>query len=86
MKMSGKTYDVLKFVVWLYVPLMTLATTVLGIWFPGAEWLEPVRDTLIAINVFLGAIVSKSNYDYNKEGDEWEEEDFQEGDEEDDLF
>ena len=76
MKMNGKTYDVLKFVVWLYVPLMTLATTILGIWFPGAAWLDPVRDTLIAINVFLGAIVSKSNYDYNNQpqGDDWEEE------------
>lgn len=66
MKMSGKTYDVLKFVVWLYVPLMTLATTLLQIWFPKSPYLEPIQQTLIAINVFLGAIVSKSNYDYNK--------------------
>lgn len=66
MKMSGKTYDRLKFVVWLYVPLMTLATTLLQIWFPNSPYLEPIQQTLIAINVFLGAIVSKSNYDYNK--------------------
>ena len=66
MKMNGKTYDTLKFVVWLYVPLVTLATTVLGIWFPDSPYLGPIKDTLIAIEVFLGAIVSKSNYDYNK--------------------
>lgn len=66
MKMSGKAYDILKFVAWLWVPLTTLAVTLLGIWFPEAPWLEAVKNTLIAINVFLGAIISKSNYDFNK--------------------
>lgn len=66
MKMHGKVYDVLKFVVWLWVPLATLVTSLCTIWFPGATWVDPLTKTLLAIEVFLGAIVSKSNYDYNQ--------------------
>ena len=69
MKMSSKVYDILKFVVWLWIPLATLITSLSTIWFPEASWVEPLSKTLIAIEVFLGAIVSKSNYDYNKEND-----------------
>lgn len=67
MKMSGKVYDILKFVVWLWVPLTTFITTLLGIWKPDWAYLSAVKDTLIAIEVFLGALVAKSNYDFNKE-------------------
>ena len=67
MKLSSKEYDILKFVVWLWIPLATLITSLSTIWFDGASWVEPLSKTLIAIEVFLGAIVSKSNYDYNKE-------------------
>lgn len=67
MKLSSKVYDILKFVVWLWIPLATLITSLSTIWFEGASWVEPLSKTLIAIEVFLGAIVSKSNYDYNKE-------------------
>ena len=70
MKMHGKVYDVLKFVVWLWVPLATLVTSLCTIWFPDATWVDPLTKTLLAIEVFLGAIVSKSNYDYNKQIDQ----------------
>ena len=69
MKMSGKVYDILKFVVWLWVPLATLITSLCTIWFPDAAWVDPLTKTLLAIEVFLGAIVSKSNYDYNQLSD-----------------
>lgn len=67
MKMSGKTYDVLKFWAWLWVPLTTLCITILGAWKPDWQYMGALKDTLIAIEVFLGALVSKSNYDYNQE-------------------
>lgn len=66
MKMNGRAYDILKFIVWLYVPIMTLFMTILNIWLPESSYIGPIRDTLIAVEVFLGALVSKSNYDYNK--------------------
>lgn len=66
MKLPGKVYDVLKFIVWIWVPLATLAVTVLEVWIPNNPIIEPIRQTLIAIEVFLGAVVAKSNYDYNK--------------------
>ena len=67
MKMNGKTYDVLKFVAWLWVPLTTLIITLLGAWKSDWQYIGAIKDTLIAIEVFLGALVSKSNYDYNNE-------------------
>ena len=55
MKMNGKVYDVLKFIVWLWVPLATLVTSLLTIWFPEATWVEPTVQTMLAVEVFLGA-------------------------------
>ena len=75
MKMNGKTYDIMKFVVWLWIPLATLIATLCAIWFPDASWIQPLKDTFIAVEVFLGALVSKSNYDYNKARGESEDED-----------
>lgn len=67
MKMSSKIYDVLKFVAWLWVPLTALITSFLDTWFVGAEWVDPAVKTLLAIEVFIGSLVAKSNIDYNKE-------------------
>lgn len=66
MKMKSEVYDVLKFWGWLWVPLSTLAIKILTIWFPEATWVNPTVDTLLAVEVFLGAVLSKSNIDYNK--------------------
>lgn len=66
MKMNGKVYDVLKFVVWLWIPLATFIITFSDAWFTGATWIDPLQKTFVGFEVFLGALVSKSNYDYNK--------------------
>lgn len=66
MKMSNKTYDVLKYIAQIVLPaLATLYFALAKIWnFPyGAE----IVGTISAIDAFLGALLKLSSDQYNKE-------------------
>lgn len=65
MKISNKTYDVIKWIVTIVLPaIITLYSALASIWgFPYAEQIVP---TLAAIEVFLGVIMGISTHNYNK--------------------
>ena len=66
MKMSNKTYDVLKYIAQIVLPaLATLYFALAKIWnFPyGAE----IVGTISAVDAFLGALLKLSSDQYNKE-------------------
>ena len=56
MKLSGKAYDVLKFIAQIVLPaLAALYGSLAGIW--GLPYGEPIVATISAVDVFLGAIL-----------------------------
>ena len=61
--MSNKAYDILKYLVCIFLPaITTLWLTLASIWhFPYAE---PIGATLGAITVFLGALIGISSAKY----------------------
>ena len=66
MKLPNRLFDVLKWVAILFLPaLAILIRSIFAIWqLPfGAE----LSDTIIALQVFLGAILGVSTLNYNKE-------------------
>lgn len=67
MKMSNKTYDVMKWIAWIYAPLITLVTALVNVWFFDSKNFERIISTLTAIDTFLGIIVGYSNAVYNGE-------------------
>ena len=63
--MSNKLYDVLKWLVILFIPaLATLYRGIAGIW--DLPFAEDIPQTLIEIDAFLGAIIGLSTIDYNQ--------------------
>ena len=70
MKLPNKLYDVLKWVCLIALPaLATLIGVLGGIW----QWNIPTEQivaTIGAIEVFLGALLGISCYEYNKESEE----------------
>lgn len=68
MKISNKTYDVLKWIAQILLPAMaTLYFALAGIWnFPYGE---EIVGTISAIDVFLGVILGVSTVQYNKTKD-----------------
>lgn len=68
MKMSNKTYDVLKFVALIIFPaISTLYVSLAGIW--GLPYVEQVVGTFAAVDTFLGACLSISTRKYYNDGD-----------------
>lgn len=71
MKMSNKTYDILKFIALKVLP--ALATLILAL---GAIWnipySEAIAATITAIDTFLGAILGISSKRYTEEQKEGE--------------
>lgn len=66
MKLSNKTYDILKYIVTIGLPaLTTLWLTLASIW--SIPYGEPIGATMGAITVFLGALIGISNANYRKE-------------------
>ena len=64
-KMSDKTYNVLKWIAMIVLPAFgTLYLTLAGIW--GLPYGEEVAGTVAAINTFLGAVLMISTAQYNK--------------------
>ena len=66
MKISNKTYDILKYIVTIVLPaLTTLWLALATIW--NLPYGEPIGATMGAITVFLGALIGISSAQYNKE-------------------
>lgn len=65
MKMSNKTYDILKFVAQILLPALgTLYFALASIW--GLPKGEEVVGTIVALDTFLGALLGISTSNYNK--------------------
>ncbi len=66
MKMTNKTYDVLKWIAQYLLPALgTLYFALAGIW--GFPYGEEVVGTITALDTFLGVILGISTVQYNKE-------------------
>ena len=65
MKMSNKTYDTLKMIAWILVPLITFVGALCVIW--GIPYAEQITATLAALDTLLGSLLKVSNDNYNKE-------------------
>lgn len=69
MKMSNKTYDILKYIALYVMPaLATLILTLGGIW--SIPHTEAIAATITALDTFLGAILGISSKVYAKEQEE----------------
>lgn len=67
MKMSNKVYDILKFIAQIVLPAAaTLYVTIAGIW--GLPYGDQISGTVMAIDLFLGALLGISSSQYKKEG------------------
>ena len=66
MKLSNRLFDILKWVAILFLPaLAILIRTVFAIW--SIPYGEEISSTIVALQVFLGAILGVSTLNYNKE-------------------
>lgn len=65
MKLSNKTYDVLKWLVWVFLPALGVFLGVLGQSFGWANT-DTALTILTAFTAFLGAITGVSNREFNK--------------------
>ena len=65
MKLSNKTYDVLKWLVWVFLPALGVFLGVLGQSFGWANT-DTALTILTAFTAFLGAITGVSNKEFNK--------------------
>ena len=72
MKLTNKTYDVLKIISMIIVPLAALVTSLGDIW--GLPYAEQISNTLLAIGVFLGALLVDSSKRYTQAQEENDEE------------
>lgn len=68
--MTNKTYDTIKTIALLLVPILTLATTLVNIW--GIAHADLWAATFAAIDVFVGAVVTvaKKLYDERHKDEE----------------
>ena len=66
MKLSNKTYDILKWIAQILLPaIATLYFALSKIW--GFPYAAEVVGTISAIDVFLGAVLGISTSEYNKQ-------------------
>lgn len=66
MKLSNKTYDILKWIAQIVLPALgTLYFALATIW--GLPYGEQIVGTITAIDAFLGALLGISTNQYNKE-------------------
>ena len=66
MKLSNKTYDILKYIAQIVLPALgTLYFALASIW--GLPYGEQIVGTITAIDAFLGALLGISTAMYNKE-------------------
>lgn len=65
MKLSNKTYDVLKYIAQIVLPALgTLYFALASIW--GLPYGEQIVGTITAIDAFLGALLGISTINYRK--------------------
>lgn len=64
MKMSNAAYDALKFIALLILPISELIGSLATVW--GFAYGDKLVATLVAIDVFLGALVKISSDAYHK--------------------
>lgn len=65
MKLSNKTYDILKWVAMILLPAVgTLYFTLAGIW--GLPYGEQIVGTITAVDTFIGVILGISSIQYKK--------------------
>jgi hypothetical protein len=65
MKLSNKTYDVLKWIAMILLPAVaTLYSALAGIW--GLPFGEQIVGTIVAVDTFLGVLLGISTSKYNK--------------------
>ena len=62
MKLSDKAYDVMKLLAIFILPLAALVTSLSEIW--GIPYGQQISQTLLALNVLLGAIIKTSSDSY----------------------
>lgn len=63
MKLSNKTYDMLKWIAMFFLPaLALLVQSVFQIW--NLPYGEQISATIVAVNAFLGACLGISNMNY----------------------
>ena len=66
MKLPNKVYDILKWLVILFIPgFATFYGNLAGIW--NLPYVDEIPKTLIAADTFLGAIIGISTMSYNAE-------------------
>lgn len=65
MKMENSTYDVLKKISLIMVPLATFVSVIAKLW--GFEQGTVIAGTISAFGVFLGSVITISSQEYNKE-------------------
>lgn len=67
MKMSNKTYDILKYITQIVIPAVgTLYFALAGIW--GFPYGEQIVGTLAALDTFMGVVLGISSKQYNQQG------------------
>ena len=77
MTMSNQTYDVLKHVCLIIIPLGTFVAAICSIW--GLPYAEEITATAAALDAFLGACLGVSSANYTpKEFDEEADDDVRE--------
>lgn len=64
MMMSNKTYDTLKLIALLVLPIGTFISTFFDIW--GIPCAEQIQQTFIALDVLCGALVTIANEMYKR--------------------
>lgn len=62
--MSDKTYDVLKWIGLITVPVITFLTAIVNIW--GIPMGDQIVATLAAVDVLIGSIVAVANAQYRR--------------------
>lgn len=66
MKLSNKSYDVLKWIAQILLPAAaTLYVAVAGIW--GFPYAKEIAGTISAVDLFIGALLGISSMNYYKE-------------------
>ena len=66
MKISDKTYDILKYIAQYVLPALgTLVFAITSIW--GLPYGEQIVGTITAVDAFIGALLGISTYNYKNE-------------------
>ena len=66
MKMSNKTFDILKYIAQYFMPALgTLIFLLFSIW--GLPYGEQIVGTITAIDAFIGSLLGISTYQYKKD-------------------